>query len=37
MNIIEKAFEEMSTDADGNDKQEDILKNEYKSASYVST
>jgi hypothetical protein len=33
MNIIEKVFEEMSTDADGNDKQAEILKNEYKHAS----
>jgi hypothetical protein len=31
--VIEKVFEEMSTDADGNDKQAQILKNEYKSAS----
>ena len=32
MNIIEKVFEEMSTDADGNDKQAKILKNEYMTA-----
>ena len=33
MNIIEKVYKEMSTDSDGNDKQAQILKNEYKSAS----
>jgi hypothetical protein len=32
MNIIEKVFEEMSTDADGNDKQAEILKEEYMKA-----
>ena len=32
MNIIEKVFEAMSTDADGNEKQAEILKNEYMTA-----
>ena len=32
MNIIEKVFEEMSTDVDGNDKQAAILKEEYMKA-----
>jgi hypothetical protein len=32
MNIIEKVFEEMSTDADGNGKQAEILKEEYMQA-----
>jgi hypothetical protein len=32
MNLIQKVFEEMSTDADGNDKQAEILKNEYMEA-----
>jgi hypothetical protein len=29
VNLIEKVYKEMSTDADGNDKQAEILKNEY--------
>jgi hypothetical protein len=29
MNLIEKVYQEMSTDADGNDKQAVILKKEY--------
>jgi hypothetical protein len=32
MNLIEKVYREMSTDADGNDKQAEILKNEYMEA-----
>ena len=32
MNFIEKVYKEMSTDADGNDKQAEILKNEYMEA-----
>jgi hypothetical protein len=32
MNLIEKVYKEMSTDADGNDKQAEILKNEYMTA-----
>jgi hypothetical protein len=32
MNIIEKVFEEMSTDADGNDKQTQIIEQEYLDA-----
>jgi hypothetical protein len=29
MNLIEKVFEEMSTDADGNEKQAEIMEQEY--------
>ena len=29
MNLIEKVFEEMSTDADGNEKQAAIMEQEY--------
>jgi hypothetical protein len=32
MNLIEKIFEEMSTDADGNDKQAAIMEDEYMDA-----
>ena len=32
MNLIEKIYEEMSTDGDGNDKQAEILQNEYAEA-----
>ena len=32
MNVIEKVFEEMSTDADGNEKQAQILEQEYMDA-----
>ena len=32
MNLIEKVFEEMSTDADGNEKQAEIMKQEYMDA-----
>ena len=32
MNLIEKVFEEMSTDADGNEKQAEIMKREYMDA-----
>jgi hypothetical protein len=32
MNLIEKVFEEMSTDADGNEKQAQIMENEYMDA-----
>ena len=32
MNLIEKIYEEMSTDSDGNDKQAEILQNEYAEA-----
>jgi hypothetical protein len=32
MNVIEKVYEAMSTDADGNDKQAEILRNEYMTA-----
>jgi hypothetical protein len=32
MNLIEKVFEEMSTDADGNDKQAAIVEDEYMDA-----
>jgi hypothetical protein len=32
MNLIEKIFEEMSTDSDGNDSQAEILQNEYTTA-----
>ena len=32
MNLIEKIYEEMTTDRDGNNKQAEILENEYKSA-----
>ena len=32
MNIIEKIYEEMATDSDGNDKQAEILQNEYAEA-----
>ena len=32
MNIIEKIYEEISTDSDGNDKQAEILQNEYMKA-----
>ena len=32
MNIIEKIYEEMSTDSDGNDKQAEILQNAYAEA-----
>jgi hypothetical protein len=32
MNLIEKIYEEMTTDSDGNDKQAEILQNEYMSA-----
>ena len=33
MNLIEKVFAEMSTDADGNEKQAQIMENEYMDAS----
>jgi hypothetical protein len=32
MNLIEKVFAEMSTDADGNNKQAQIMENEYTDA-----
>ena len=32
MNLIEKVFEEMSTDADGSDKQDQIIEQEYLDA-----
>jgi hypothetical protein len=32
MNLIEKVFEEMSTDADGNEKQAAIMEDEYMDA-----
>jgi hypothetical protein len=32
MDLIEKIYEEMSTDSDGNDKQAEILQNEYTAA-----
>ena len=32
MNLIEKIYEEMSTDSDGNDRQAEILQNEYAEA-----
>ncbi len=32
MNLIEKVFEEMSTDADGNEKQAQIIEQEYLDA-----
>ena len=32
MNLIEKVFEEMSTDADGNEKQAEIMEQEYMDA-----
>jgi hypothetical protein len=32
MDLIEKIYEEMSTDSDGNDKQAEILQNEYTTA-----
>ena len=32
MNLIEKVFEEMSTDADGNEKQAGIMEDEYMDA-----
>ena len=32
MNLIEKIYEEMSTDSDGNDKQAGILQNAYAEA-----
>jgi hypothetical protein len=32
MNLIEKIFEEMSTDADGNEKQAQIMEDEYMDA-----
>jgi hypothetical protein len=32
MNLIEKVFEEMSTDADGNEKQAEIMEQEYTDA-----
>ena len=32
MNLIEKLFEEMSTDADGNEKQAQIMEDEYMDA-----
>jgi hypothetical protein len=32
MNIIEKVYKEIGTDADGNDKQAEILKEEYMQA-----
>ena len=32
MNVIEKVFEEMATDADGNEKQAQILEQEYMDA-----
>jgi hypothetical protein len=32
MNLIEKVFEEMSTDADGNEKQAEIMEHEYTDA-----
>ena len=32
MNLIEKVYNEMSTDADGNEKQAQIMENEYMDA-----
>ena len=32
MNLIEKIYEEISTNSDGNDKQAEILQNEYAEA-----
>ena len=32
MNLIEKIYEEMSTDSDGDDRQAEILNDEYKKA-----
>ena len=32
MDLIENIYEEMSTDSDGNDKQAEILQNEYTTA-----
>ena len=32
MNLIEKIYEEMSTDSDGDERQAEILQNEYTSA-----
>ena len=32
MNLIEKIYEEMATDSDGNDRQAEILQNEYTAA-----
>jgi hypothetical protein len=32
MNLIEKVFEEMSSDADGNEKQAEIMEQEYMDA-----
>jgi hypothetical protein len=32
MNLIERIYEEMTTDSDSNDKQAEILKNEYTTA-----
>jgi hypothetical protein len=32
MNLIEKIYEEMTTDSDGNNKQAEILQNEYMDA-----
>ena len=32
MNLIQKIYEEMSTDSDGDDRQAEILQNEYTAA-----